>query len=91
MAKKSEFHHYLRELRNAVGLAQEDVAEHLGYASAQFISNWERGISHPPMNALPRLAQLYKVPTEELYTTMEKAIVKNLKDSLRRRFLKAKL
>ncbi|MGZ3802793.1 MAG: helix-turn-helix domain-containing protein, partial [Pseudobdellovibrionaceae bacterium] len=35
--------------------------------TAQFISNWERGISHPPMSTIKILSKLYGVPVESFY------------------------
>ncbi|RYZ67224.1 MAG: XRE family transcriptional regulator [Proteobacteria bacterium] len=66
MYEQIDFANYLRELRNAAGLSQGDVAKIMGYSSAQFISNWERGLSLPPVTALRQIAFIYKVPTEKL-------------------------
>lgn len=35
----------LKEKRLAAHISQKTVAEKLGYTTAQFISNWERGVS----------------------------------------------
>lgn len=51
----------LVRLRNAAGLSQGDVAERLGYSSPQFVSNWERGMSTPPIKELKQLAQMYSI------------------------------
>lgn len=48
----------LRAWRLAAGLTQWDLASRLGYVTAQFVSNWERGISLPPFEKLPALAHL---------------------------------
>lgn len=88
MGKKAEFHIYLKELRLRAALSQDAVAGLLGYESSQFISNWERGLSHPPLKAVPVLAKVYKVPTQEMYDNLESAILKDLKSSLRKRFQK---
>lgn len=88
MGKKSEFHVYLKNLRVRATLSQESVAHALGYESSQFVSNWERGLSHPPLKAVPVLARLYQVSTQEMYQNLESAIMKNLKSSLRKRFQK---
>ena len=50
----------LREYRIRMGITQWDVANALGYTSAQFISNWERGVSYPPDNASVVLGQIYE-------------------------------
>ena len=47
---------FLKEKRTKAGLTQQEVALGLSYDTAQFVSNWERGISLPPLVALPKLA-----------------------------------
>lgn len=49
---------YIRKCREKSGLSQGDVADALGYSTAQFISNWERGLASPPLTTLPRLQKL---------------------------------
>lgn len=61
---------FLRMRRVKAGLTQLDVARHLQYTTAQFISNWERGISMPPLDTLPRLSALLKVPAREFIETL---------------------
>jgi transcriptional regulator with XRE-family HTH domain len=61
---------FLREKRVKASLTQWDVAHHLRYSTAQFISNWERGVSLPPHDALPRLATLFGVSSKEFITVM---------------------
>lgn len=50
---------FFRQLRLDSGLSQAAVAKKLDYTTPQFVSNWERGIAHPPRVALGTLAQLY--------------------------------
>lgn len=57
---------YLREKRLDSGLSQLDVARVLGYASPQFVSNWERGLVSPPLETIGILIDLYKVPADEV-------------------------
>lgn len=56
---------YLKEKRKAAGLSQIEVSESLGYASAQFVSNWERATAKPPLRALAKLIKLYRLDIEE--------------------------
>lgn len=51
----------LAGMRRAAGLTQHEIAETLGYSTAQFVSNWERGVAAPPIDALPYLAGLFKI------------------------------
>ncbi len=50
---------YLQELRMKKRLTQREVSLRLGYSSAQFISNFERGISMPPLKKLKELKVIY--------------------------------
>ena len=43
---------YLRKSRIAKNLSQAEVAAKLHYTTPQFVSNWERGLSSPPIKAL---------------------------------------
>jgi transcriptional regulator with XRE-family HTH domain len=57
---------YLKARRIAAGLTQHDVSSQLGYSTPQFVSNFERGLCSPPLNALPVLVRLYEMNPEEL-------------------------
>lgn len=78
---------FLKEARVKSGLTQNKVAEILGYTTPQFISNWERGVSHPPTDLLKRIARLYSVSDEELYKIIEEVTIEEVKNNLRRRFM----
>ena len=65
MAKKS-LTGYLKKCREKRGLSQKEVSVLLGYSSPQFISNWERGESDPPVKVLAKLAKIYRIPDSEL-------------------------
>ncbi len=57
---------YLQLMRKKKGLTQRDVSQELKYSSAQFISNFERGISSPPLRKLKILIELYELPPEKV-------------------------
>lgn len=59
---------YLQKMRVETGLTQRDVSIALGYSSAQFISNFERGIALPPLKKLKILVKMYNMSVE---TVME--------------------
>jgi transcriptional regulator with XRE-family HTH domain len=61
-----ELGEFLREQRVKAGLTQRDVSVALGYSSAQFISNFERGIAAPPLKKMKILARLYKMPIDQV-------------------------
>ena len=64
----------LKKLRLKTGLKQKEVAAQLGYSSPQFVSNWERGISSPPVKVLKQLAGIYNTNPERLFQKLRKAI-----------------
>lgn len=55
---------YLKDARVKAGLSQSEVAKELGYSNSQFVSNWERGKSSPPMKILNLLIDFYKIDKE---------------------------
>lgn len=57
---------YLYNKRIEANLTQREVSIALGYSSAQFISNFERGITPPPLKKLVKLADIYKFQATEL-------------------------
>ena len=57
---------FLKAKRIKAGLSQKEVSDKLGYSSAQFISNWERGLSSPPMDTLKQLTDTLNVKPKEL-------------------------
>ncbi len=80
----------LKEKREKLGISQAKVAEKLRYSSPQFISNWERGLSAPPVTVLRAIAQIYKMPADTLFKIYLKASLKMYEDDLRKKFLKKK-
>lgn len=51
--------------RKELGLTQEGLAEKLGI-TAQAVSKWENDMSCPDISMLPRLANIFRVTTDEL-------------------------
>lgn len=56
----------LKELRLRRELTQEQAAQVLG-VSAQVVSKWERGLTQPDVQMMPRIAVLYRISLDELY------------------------
>lgn len=77
---------YLKEARIKAGLTQSDVSEALGYTTPQFISNWERGVSQPPIDVLKKIARLYKVSDEELFEVTLAVTLEAVQNDMVRRF-----
>jgi transcriptional regulator with XRE-family HTH domain len=63
-----ELAQFLKVARMGKKLSQLEVAHLLGYNSSQFVSNWERGLASPPIAMLRRLAKIYGVSGEELFS-----------------------
>ncbi|MEN0060017.1 MAG: helix-turn-helix transcriptional regulator [Bdellovibrio sp.] len=77
---------YLSQKRLEAGLSQRNVSDHLGYSTPQFVSNWERGVSHPPIGQIKSLAKLYKIDAEEVFKILLKETLKEVEADLRQRF-----
>ncbi len=84
----NSFGKILKEKRERTGISQADVAKKLGYSSPQFISNWERNLSTPPVTSLRTLAQLYKMSADNLFQVYLKTSLKVLETDLKKRFSK---
>ena len=78
----------LKEKRKKIGASQAEVAKKLGYSSPQFISNWERWLSAPPVTSLRTLASLYKISPENLFQIYLKTTLKMVETDIRRKFSK---
>lgn len=66
MNARKEFGKYLREYRLDVGLSQGDVAKKLKYGSAQFVSNWERGLARPAEKDLKKIVNMFMLDRNEV-------------------------
>ena len=63
---------YLKQRRLEAGYSQGDIGKRLGYTSAQFISNFERGNCAPPLAALKTLVNLYQMDVEDVISLILK-------------------
>ncbi len=77
---------FLKDKRIVAGLSQKDVALKLGYSTSQFISNWERGISQPPLATLRKIAELYKVSADEMFIVLLKSTISQVEIDLKKKF-----
>ncbi|MBK9324421.1 MAG: helix-turn-helix transcriptional regulator [Bdellovibrionaceae bacterium] len=82
---------FLKEKRLEAGLSQGTVAKKLGYTSPQFISNWERGLSQPPVATLRKIAQLYNISVNDMFDIMLKATIEQVTAELTEKFYKQKV
>jgi transcriptional regulator with XRE-family HTH domain len=86
----AELSNYLKKSRESVGLSQTFVSSKLGYSSPQFVSNWERGLSHPPVKSLKKIAKLYKLKDKELFDVFVVSYLNEVETDLRKKLLKVK-
>jgi len=61
---------YLKYGRSKANLTQMEVSLALEYSSSQFISNFERGISLPPLKKLRTLVSMYRLNPDKLIALM---------------------
>lgn len=57
---------YLQVARLNKALTQREVSVALNYSSAQFISNFERGLALPPLNKLKKLIKIYDLKVGDI-------------------------
>lgn len=57
---------YMKAKREAMGYSQKYVADKLGFSNSQFVSNWERGESSPPLKHMKKLVKLLHLNGEEV-------------------------
>lgn len=79
---------YLQEMRLRANMTQRAVSIALGYSSPQFISNFENGISSPPLNKLRALINLYGMSDSKVLALMlegEKQVIQTALASSRRK------
>ena len=78
----------LRKLRINAELSQRDVANSMGYSTPQFISNWERGLSWPPVSDIRKLATLYNCNPDHVFDLVLSERISHEKTKLIREYNK---
>ena len=81
---------HLKQLRESAEVSQKVVAEKFGYESPQFVSNWERGTSKPPVTAIKKLASIYKTNAEDLFEVVLESHLEKIRTQLYREFSASK-
>ncbi len=77
---------FIRSKRERVGLSQAEIAKRMGYGTPQFVSNWERGVSLPPVSSIKKLAALLDVSAEGLFELILEIEVLLAKEKFERKF-----
>lgn len=62
----------LKEWRTKAHLSMNRVGRQFGWATGQYIWNWENEYSTPAIKYIPRLSKLYKVPDIEIRKALAK-------------------
>jgi len=86
MILKAPLADWLREARERSKLSQSQVAQELGYSSPQFVSNWERGLSSPPIPKFKKLCKMYSLSVDEAYERLLHATLEEVERKLRKEF-----
>ena len=87
--KRNNLAQFLKEKRILSGCSQSVVSQKLGYKTPQFISNWERGISVPPINVIRKVAQMYHSSAEELFELILEVAIEGIEEDLALKFKRA--
>lgn len=77
---------FLKDKRIESGFSQKNISDKLGYSTPQFISNWERGLSQPPISSLKKIADVYKTSADELFEIYLEQTIQDITADLRRKF-----
>ena len=74
----------IKEARKKKGLSQQKLAKTLGYSSGQFVSNWERGLSYPPVDRLAKMALIFNFNEEELLEQYLEELIESKKKAFKK-------
>lgn len=64
--QQAKFGAYITDLRIKVHMGMAEAAKELGFRDRQRLANYERGRTIPRYPTLLKIAQLYKVPLDEI-------------------------
>jgi transcriptional regulator with XRE-family HTH domain len=84
--KFGSFGSFLKNAREKRNVTQSELAKKLGYTTSQFISNWERGLCDPPMDAIPEISQFLGLSKRDVVT----AILEQTKLNIESQFSRTK-
>lgn len=78
----------LANWREKAGLSQKEVSERLGYTTPQFVSNWERGVSVPPVIAVKKLSMIYGIEKALMAKTVGDALIESYSAKIKKKIAK---
>ncbi len=79
---------FLKEHRLKRNLSQGDLAQALRYDSPQYISDWERGVSSPPLKKIVQVSQILHVRVDRIFDLLLESSKKKLEEDLAEAFSK---
>ena len=68
----------LKEIREAKGISQAELARRLGHASNAYVRDVERGVFTPPKERLGPLARALRIPVAQLQEASLETRLRNL-------------
>lgn len=81
--EKQTFGSMIAEFRKKKGMTQVELAEKMGVTD-KAVSKWERDLSFPDVNTIPKLAEIFNVTVDELMQvktdTKESRTTENISD-----------
>jgi transcriptional regulator with XRE-family HTH domain len=88
--KNKAFGEFLKEAREKKGISQAEVAKQLGYSTPQFVSNWERASSSPPVEVLKSIARIYGIAPERVLAAYLEGVFKWNKEKITKKWQRSK-
>jgi len=76
---------FISQKRHEAGVTQAHLARKLGYKTPQYVSNWERGSSVPPLRKMLLLSHSLKIPAKDLISAIVTATEEQLRSELFRK------
>lgn len=73
---------YLAAGRNEKNLTQRHMQKRLAYSSAQFISNFERGLAKPPIPKLREFIEIYDLNPKKVMRLIIKVEAEKIRSGL---------
>lgn len=85
MVNHDNFGSFLKYHREKKGFSQGNLSKILGYKSPQFVSNWERNISLPPMTMLAEISSVLKIKKNDVIDMLTVEYRKKIEKKLKRK------
>ena len=70
---QSDLGNFIAELRKQAGMTQQDLADKLNITD-KAVSKWERGLSSPDIDTIPKIAGIFGITSEEFLNVKLKEV-----------------